>query len=151
MTDGKHPSRPFLLAGSLLAGPVVAFVAGIALVGRDVQGPLVALFILGPLALVGWAGFAVTMALGTSRGRAASTLLAAALTSLAFMAGVVGTFVPYAAGWGDHELDLYGQEFGGWHQWLRTMLIISGFWGALAGASVGFLVWVFRPTRTRPV
>ncbi len=151
MTDGKHPSRPFLLAGSLLAGPAVAFAAGIALVGRDVQGPATALFVLGPLALVGWAGLAVAMALGASRGRATSTLLAAALTSLAFMAGVLGSFVPYAAGWGDHELDLYGQEFGGWHQWLRIMLIVSGFWGALAGASVGFLVWVFRPTRTRPV
>jgi hypothetical protein len=149
MTNGKH-SRPFLLAGSLLAGPVVAFVAGIALVGRDVGGPAIALFIAGPLALVGWAGFAVMMALGASRGRAASTLLAAALTSLAFMAGVVGTFVPYAAGWGDHELDLYGHD-SNWRQFLWIMLTVSGFWGALAGAGVGFLAWFFRSTRTRPI
>jgi len=150
MTDGRHPSRPFLLAGSLLAGPAVAFAAGIALVGRDVGGPAIALFIAGPLALVGWAGFAVTTALGASRGRAASTLLAAALTSLAFMAGVVGTFVPYAAGWGDHELDLYGHD-SNWRQFLWIMLTVSGFWGALAGAGVGFLAWFFRPTRTRPI
>jgi hypothetical protein len=149
MTDGKHPSQPFLLAGSLLAGPAVAFAAGIALVGRDVQGPVFALFILGPLALVGWTGFAVTMTLGASRGRAASTLLAAALTSVAFMAGALGTFVPYAAGWGDHELDLYGQD-SNWRQFLWIMLTVSGFWGALAGAGAGFLVWFFRPARTRP-
>ena len=150
MTDAARPSRALLLAGGLLAGPAVAFAAGIALVGRDVQGPVVAFFILGPLALVGWTGFAVTMALGASRGRAASTLLGAALTSLAFMAGILGTFVPYAAGWGDHELDLYGQD-SNWRQFLWIMLTVSGFWGALAGAGAGFLVWFFRPTRTRPV
>src|SRR4030042_1253979 len=100
MTDGKRPSRPFLLAGGLLAGPALALAA--------------------------------------SRGRAASTLLGAALTSLAFMAGILGTFVPYAAGWGDHELDLYGQD-SNWQQFLWIMLTVSGFWGALAGAGAGFL------------
>ena len=150
MTNGKH-SRPFLLAGSLLTGPAVAFAAGIALVGRDVQGPAIALFILGPLALAVWVGFAVAMALGAHRGRAASTLLGAAFTSLTFMAVDLGAFVPYIAGWSGHDLDLYGQEFGGWRQWLRTELIVSGFLGALVGGAVGFLVWVFRPARTRPV
>ena len=150
MTDGKHPSRPFILAGGLLAGPAVAFAAGIAVVGRDVEGPAFALFILGPLALVGWTGFAVSMVLGARRGRAASTFLGAAFTSLAFMAGIVGTFVPYAAGWGDHELDLYGHD-SNWKQFLWIMLTVSGFWGALAGAGAGFLVWFFRPERTRPV
>jgi len=150
MTDGKRLPRPFVLAGALLAGPAVAFVAGIAVVGRDVQGPVSALFIVGPLALVGWAGFAVAMALGTHRRRATSTVLGAVFTSLAFMAGVLGTFVPYAAGWGDHELDLYGYD-SNWQQFLWIMLTVSGFWGALAGAGAGFLVWVLRPARTRPV
>jgi hypothetical protein len=128
----------------------VAFAAGIALVGQDVPGEAAALFILGPLALVGWTGFAVAMALGARRGRAVSTLLGAAFTSLAFMAGVLGTFVPYAAGWGSHELDFYGPD-SDWQQFLWIMLTVSGFWGALAGAGAGFLVWVFRPAGTRPV
>ena len=128
----------------------MAFAAGIALVGRDVQSPAIALFILGPLVLVGWTGFAVAMALGAHRGRAASTLLGAAFTSLAFMAGVLGTFVPYAAGWGNHELDLYGQD-SDWQQFLWIMLTVSGFWGALAGAGAGFLVWVFRPAGAKAV
>jgi hypothetical protein len=149
MTDGKQPSRA-LLTGAVLAGPAVAFAVGIALVGRDVNGPAIALFVLGPLALVGWTGFAVAMALGASRGRAASTLLGAASTALAFMAGVLGTFVPYAAGWGSHELDLYGQD-SNWRQFLWIMLTVSGFWGAVAGAGAGFLAWVFRPARTGPV
>lgn len=150
MTNGRNLSRPFVLAASLLAGPAVAFAAGIAVVGRDVQGPAVALFIMGPLALVGWTGFVVAKALGANRGRAASTLLGAAFASLAFMAGVLGTFVPYVAGWGDHELDLYGYD-SNWQRFLWVMLTVSGFWGALAGAGAGFLVWVFRPARTRPV
>ena len=144
-------SRPFVLAGALLAGPAAAFAAGITLVGRDVEGPAVVLFTLGPLALVGWAGFAVALALGPRRRRAASIVLGAAFTSVAFMAGVLGTFVPYAAGWSGYELDLYGEDFGGWQRWLWIMLAVSAFWGALAGAGVGFLVWVFRPAATKPV
>ena len=150
MTDGRHFPRPIVLAGALLAGPAVAFAAGIVIVGRDVEGPVTVLFIVGPLALVGWTGFAVATALGAHRRRAACTLLAAAFTSLAFMAGVLGTFVPYAAGWGDHELDLYGYD-SNWQQFLWIMLTVSGLWGALAGAGAGFLVWVLRPARTRPV
>jgi len=134
-----------------LAGPAAAFAAGIALVGRDVEGPAVVLFTLGPLALVGWAGFAVALALGPRRGRAASTVLGAALTAAAFMAGVLGTFVPYAAGWGDHELDLYGEDFARWQRWQRYNQRGSAFCGILAGAVVGFMVWVFRPAATKPV
>jgi hypothetical protein len=127
----------------------VAFLAGIALVGRDVEGPVIAFFILGPLALVGWTAFAVAVALGTRRRRAASTLLGAAFTSLAFMAGVLGTFVPYAAGWGSHELDFYGPN-SDWQQFLWIMLAVSGFWGAVAGGGAGFIVWVFRPAGAKP-
>jgi len=150
MTDGKRLPRLLVLAGALLAGSAVAFAGGIGLVGRDVQGPATALFVVGPLALVGWTGFAVVVALGAHRRRVASTLLGAAFTSLTFMAGVLGTFVPYAAGWGSHELDLYGFD-SNWQRFLWIMLTVSGFWGALAGAGAGFLVWVFRPARTRPV
>ena len=141
--------RPLVIAGALLAGPAVAFVAGIALVALHVEGPALLLSILGPLALVGWTGYAVTLILGAHRGRVASTLLAAAFTSLAFIAAVLGTFVPYAAGWGSHELDLYGPS-SDWQQFLWIMLAVSAFWGALAGAGVGFLMWVFRPAAAGP-
>jgi hypothetical protein len=147
MTDPKRLPRSFVLTAALLAGPALAFAAGIALVGRNIEGPAIALFFLGPLALVAWAGFAVAMALGARRRMAASTLLGAAFASLAFMAGVLGTFVPYVAGWGGHDLDLYGQD-SGWRQWLWIMLTASGSWGALAGGGAGFLVWIFRPARS---
>lgn len=146
MTDRRHLPRRFVLAVALLVGPALAFAAGIALVGRNIEGPAIALFFLGPLVLVGWTGFAVAVTLGARRRLAASMLLGAAFTSLAFMAGVLGTFLPYAAGWGGHDLDLYGQD-SGWRQWLWIMLAVSGSWGALTGAGAGFLVWVFRPVR----
>jgi hypothetical protein len=148
MTDRKRLPRPFVLVAALLTGPALAFAAGITLAGRDVEGPAAALFFLGPLALVAWAGFAVAMILGARRRMAASTLLGAAFASLAFMAGVLGTFVPYVAGWGGNDLDLYGQD-SGWRQWLWIMLALSGSWGALAGGGAGFLVWVFRPYRAK--
>jgi len=149
MTNPKRLPRSFVLTAALLAGPALAFAAGIALVGRNIEGPAIALFFLGPLALVAWAGFAVAMTLGAHRRMAASTLLGAAFASLAFMAGVLGTFVPYVVGWGGHDLDLYGQD-SGWRQWLWIMLAVSGSSGALAGGGVGFLVWIFRPYRAGP-
>ncbi len=149
MTAAKRLPRPLVLAAAVLAGPGLAFAAGLALEGRNIGGPAAALFFLGPLALVIWTAFLVAMTLGARRRRAASTLLGAAVTSVAFMAGVLGTFVPYIAGWGGHHLDLYGRG-SGWQQFLWIMLTVSGFWGALAGAGAGFLTWVFRPVAREP-
>jgi hypothetical protein len=134
-------SLPWVVLG--LAG---SFVSGVLVIVQDPEPCWLTL--LHALLLVLWVAIAVALALGGERQFLASVLLGAFLMSLAFMAGVLGNFFPFAAGLGDRRLDSYGGDFSSWDHWLTFALAFSGMAGALFGALGGFLSWLLRRLST---
>jgi hypothetical protein len=133
------PFLPWLVLG--LAG---SFIAGVLVEVQNVLGPDWLFLLVAPLLIAAWAAIAARLALGAARELLASVLLAAFLTSLVFMTGILGTFFPFAVGLGDRDLELYGGHDHTWHDWLTMMLTWSGIGGAAFGAFGGFLSWAFR-------
>jgi hypothetical protein len=126
------------LAGSLTAGVLVEV--------HNIRGPDWLSLLVAPLVIAIWAAIAVALILGGARQLLASVFLGAFLTSLAFMAGILGIFFPFAAGLGNRRLDSYGGDTFTWDHWLTIALTFSGLGGAVVGAFGGFLSWVFRPS-----
>jgi L-asparagine transporter-like permease len=129
----------------LVLGLAGAFAAGVFVQVQNVSGPDWLFLLAAPLMLAVWAAIAVGFALGRARRLLASVVLAALLTSLVFMVGILGTFFPFAAGLDDRHLRQYGGSDYTWGNWLRVMLASSGAGGAAFGAFGGFLSWAFRP------
>ena len=127
----------------LVAGLVGSFMAGVLVIVHTAAEPCW-LTLLHALLLALWVAIAVALALGGARQFLVSVLLGAFLTSLAFMAGVLGTFFPFAAGLGNRHLDSYGGDISTWDHWLTFALAFSGMAGALFGAFGGPLSWAFR-------
>jgi hypothetical protein len=70
-----------------------------------------------------------------------SILLGAVLGAVAGALFTLGVFLPYAAGWGGHELEDFGGNEFSWQSWLRTLLASLAIAVAVAGAVGGLFAW----------
>jgi hypothetical protein len=70
-----------------------------------------------------------------------SVLLGAILGAVAGALFTLGVFLPYAAGWGGHELEDFGGNEFSWQSWLRTLLASLVIAVAAAGAVGGLFAW----------
>jgi hypothetical protein len=140
--------------GALLALLVwiVVFASGLAMVLRHFEDPFRTAVALGELGIGGLlVSLAVWVAMpGFRRWRREplvallGLLLGALLGAFGGLLFVLGVFLPYAAGWGGHELNDFGGEDFTWQEWLTMWLVSAAVMGAVVGAVCGLAAWVLR-------
>ena len=140
-----HPALPKRLLGYLLllTGLASSFAAGIAVEVAELPGSSLIDVVTLLIAFI-WTMTTVALTLGRSQQFWPSIVLGAFLGALAFMLFVIGTFLPFAAGWGHRKLDLYGGDDYTWQAWLFLMLQLAAWTGAAIGFGAGLSSWAFR-------